>query len=754
MADQRNRNDGGFTLIELLLVVGMVGVLSTALATGIITLLRSEPQISRSIAESHDQEQLTNYFVADARSTAAANVDFSPAAAGCPADSAGKNVVQFTFRSHDAAVGTWTRASYRLVATGSQPSRLDRIECSGSSSTESLPTTLTGGRRLNIADSLTSAPANWTNQLAPVAITPPGASGSATANLISISLTRSRGTITVTARLFSEFATLAIPPSSTSTTTTTTATTLPPATILPPATTTSSTISTSTSATIEQPPSPPPTVNIVPGSLCSLLANITASLSIPTAVSTLLRNDVTGALTQSYRISTAANVAVSVNVLGLLDLNLTVCATVQLAYNTGNTTVVVPMVTRTTCAVYLILACIGASVSLYVDLPAIGSQPWTSGTHHIQLFNNAGVRVGIGGGAGTVTVATDPTTTTTTTLPPATTTTTTTTTTTLPPATTPTVPPGAAFNPIAAAQGFAVMVDNDARLVDLHVAGAIAAGGKVSFSGYADVANAAASSFSVPGESVATGLIAGGRIDFASSGQTTLQVNRGFVHAGSLPGASAYTYESKLVVNQPAGPGAVGSTMPRVVVADTRQIDQTANPVIRPASFPFTTAFASLRASSSRIAALNPTSTCTSVSFPQIYEQSPGNWVLNLVPGRVNVINLTAATYNSITNLAGVGAPDANTQVIVNIVDYGTVTVQSKNWSQFQNGAKSSILYNFANVSTLNVSSTMYGTIYAPNADVIATSIHLQGDVIAKSFSATGGDISLARFTKAIPCIG
>lgn len=715
------RPHGGFTLIELTIVIALIGVLSVAIGSGIITLLRNAPVVNRVIAESHDQQQLTDYFVGDARSTTASNLDYSTTAVGCPGAIDGMNLIQFTFQTQDSA--TWRRINYRLIP-GTTNSTIDRINCGGTSAT-----TMTAGTtsRTNIADSLAPAPANWTNLMAPAVLTPPGATGSGSQNLISIALTRSRGTINVTASL-AQFSSQPVPASTT------------PTTNVAAATTSSSTTTTTTApaATTSTAAATTTTVAASPAAACALLGtvlNVLASITPPSAATTLLDNSVTGALIQPYTVTGTISLAVSAGLLGLLSLNATVCASVQIAYNTGNTAVVVPATTTATCTAYVVV-CVSATLTLSITLQASAAQPWTVGAHAVSFVNSGGTA--LANGTGSVTVATDPTT-----IP---------TTTTTIPVTTPTVPQGASLNPIVAAQGFSILTEGNVNLTGVSVASGVAAGGDVSWHSYGTVAATATPNFKVSSEGAATSLVAGGKFDLSSS-DASLTVSHGFIHAGSMPALGWETaYDgSKLVVNN-AILSQYWMTPRAVVDGDSQTL--AAAPFVRAGIFPFATAFTSLRQSALRIAALNPTSTCTSVTYPQV-AQSNGQWVLNLVPGQVNVLNLTSATYNSLSNVNGTGTADATTYIVVNILDYNTVTLTTKYWNQFQNGRHASILFNFPNASAVNVSGAFYGTLFAPNAAVTASGIQLDGDVVAKNFTTTSGStITVARFDAAIPCIG
>lgn len=122
------RRESGFTVVELVIAIALAGILSVALLNGVSVVLRTVPTTTRLIGESHDQEQLVNYFYADVRSTNNTKWSSAPGGGGCSGSNPGVNVVQLTW----VRGSTFFRSSYRLITTNGV-SRLDRYLCSGSS---------------------------------------------------------------------------------------------------------------------------------------------------------------------------------------------------------------------------------------------------------------------------------------------------------------------------------------------------------------------------------------------------------------------------------------------------------------------------------------------------------------------------------------------------------------------------------------------------------------------------------------------
>jgi choice-of-anchor A domain-containing protein/prepilin-type N-terminal cleavage/methylation domain-containing protein len=730
-----DRADRGVTLVELTVVISIMGVITTVLMGGIVVVLRSEPVISRGVSESHDQQQLLNYLYNDVRATEAVDVNNDDTrfgytrvidADGCPGGSAGPNVLQLTWLDANEV----HRSSYRLV-NDVDGALLQRDECHGSSIA-----TLASTASVNIADQLDRVPEGWANDGPPSKVEVAGA-------VLTMVLSQQGRSVRASATLRNDLALLATP-----------VTTLPPSTTAVPTTTTvPEPTTTTTTTTTTLPPTPTTTPPVTTG-LCSLLGGITAAVSVvvPNAASPLLRqygaDGLAGALSTPVRVSAGLTLGIYVEI-GTLALDLSVCATVQLAYNTGTADVVLPMVAEGTCTVQITVppvlgltpelqVCTQVALTLYVDLPASAQETWTDGPHAVRMVNDA--LATITDSASTLTVSVDP----------ATVPTTTTTTTTMPPITVPTVAQGEPINPLAAAQGYSVMTEGDVSLNGIHVKGALAAGGALSFTRYANVAESGSSTVTAPGDSTTTGLMLGGPIDLSASSGAALEVRNGFLHAGSITNGQVQVNGNAVHV-LPGTSTDVGS-IPRVSVTNANQSDQTAYPVVRPQVFPFTNTFLALDRSSTGMGALTPTN-CAAAAFPELYQQ--GNWILNLVTGKVNVLNLTEKQVKDMTNVTGSGSVDSGTTLVINITDHGVVQLPTRYWSQIQNGRHASIVWNFPNANKVTVTGAFYGTLFAPRADVTLASGQVKGDVVAATLTTTGdGMVEVAHFDREVPCIG
>jgi prepilin-type N-terminal cleavage/methylation domain-containing protein len=143
-----------------------------------------------------------------------------------------------------------------------------------------------------------------------------------------------------------------------------------------------------------------------------------------------------------------------------------------------------------------------------------------------------------------------------------------------------------------------------------------------------------------------------------------------------------------------------------------------------------------------------------SSGFAHVVDGFGDNYTMTLTPLAVNIVNLTMAQVNAMQNVSGQINPDANTTLIINVTDAGSIAFPVRYWSPLQNGLRSSILWNFPNATSISFSNAFYGTLLAPNAAVTADGMQMFGDIIAKTVTTTSGNATLNRFTKAIPCLG
>jgi choice-of-anchor A domain-containing protein/prepilin-type N-terminal cleavage/methylation domain-containing protein len=305
--------------------------------------------------------------------------------------------------------------------------------------------------------------------------------------------------------------------------------------------------------------------------------------------------------------------------------------------------------------------------------------------------------------------------------------------------------------PFDVLRGFQLLAEGDGLLGTWEIEGAAAIGGRLTHRNFQNIARRETSSVVVHTGGQPLGLLVGGRVDLAASGSgSQLTVDNGWLAVGNADSQSLLAFGSELHL-VPAGITDNWQT-PRV-----RSVrDQTSLPVtaaIVPNAFDFSGAFATLRSTATRLAALSP-SVCSPLGSPTVTESS-GNHTATLQANRINVWNLTIADIQRMNNVDGPTLPSATTPLVINVTDGGAVTVPVRYWRLLSNDASApSILWNFPNASSISITASFPGSLLAPNAAVAMVDLHVLGDVAARTLDFRPWSTKLARFTHSIPCLG
>ena len=156
-------------------------------------------------------------------------------------------------------------------------------------------------------------------------------------------------------------------------------------------------------------------------------------------------------------------------------------------------------------------------------------------------------------------------------------------------------------------------------------------------------------------------------------------------------------------------------------------------------------------------------------SDPTKFDQNPK---IRVVPGKINVLTVSAKVWNSINNINFENVPEGpqlgttdeqykngggKFGLIINIIDFptfcgengGNNTIKFPNVGGLSDSKGSLIIYNFPDATKgLRVSgSVIFGTIFAPQADLIkANNGNINGQIIAKSFEHNGDEIHFWPF--------
>ncbi|HEX3651162.1 MAG TPA: collagen-binding domain-containing protein [Pseudonocardiaceae bacterium] len=344
-------------------------------------------------------------------------------------------------------------------------------------------------------------------------------------------------------------------------------------------------------------------------------------------------------------------------------------------------------------------------------------------------------------------------------------------------ATVPTAPPAAAavsgpVNPVrpvapddAAADPshhFLVLVEGNAGLYENETEGTVLVGGNLAWRGYQVTPRAGAAEYTVPGDTDPAGLVVQGMIDFTGStgGTGTLFVqNQTNAYLADLGNADVIT-EGGNTFAVPTG-GTV-DTRPAIDV----QHAESEESIHRDAGFDVPTLFATYREIAQRMAACPAT-------LDLLDQNGSGPWpgtgpaTIRLVPGQ-NVLTLSVDQLGALRNLnlAGGSAQLGPADLIINVPDSGDYDWPVPSLGFQGNVNSRHILWNLASTGTVTLpaseSDTVWGTVYAPNAELIDhSSANIEGNVVVRELqhggpnSGNGGEIHNAPFDDTFtPCGG
>lgn len=318
-----------------------------------------------------------------------------------------------------------------------------------------------------------------------------------------------------------------------------------------------------------------------------------------------------------------------------------------------------------------------------------------------------------------------------------------------------------AQSPTAPAQGFNLFTQNGVTVRSSHSEGPVAVGGDLTILGDWAASNNTSGSFQVGGKNI--GLLVKGKVNYTSG--NTLQVNsNGYVKIGDSTGSKVWYYDqNNAATNIRITPGNNYNASPRIelnsnVNSLNLNLNNNDHRVFQNGLIDFAAAFNTMTSSSSSIAALSnnasiTNSNGTAITFP--YGTLPTQVKITLASG-MNVLTLTAAQFNSITELSFNNNPSASQFLVINVLSGATFNWNVPNFSGIGADRGAFILINFPNALTLNVqgSGAVVGTIFAPFSDVFkVNSSNIDGQVIAKSFtqnSGASGELHSRVFTNSI----
>jgi choice-of-anchor A domain-containing protein len=310
---------------------------------------------------------------------------------------------------------------------------------------------------------------------------------------------------------------------------------------------------------------------------------------------------------------------------------------------------------------------------------------------------------------------------------------------------------GTDAKPFARAARFQVLTEGNALLGTWEIQGSAAVGGNVTLRNYQTVATKELSTVTAHAGGAALGLLVGGQVDLAASGAgSELRVEEGWFVVGSAPSQSFLAFGNEL--HLVSGGITDNWTTPRVR-SDSSQTSLPASAAVVPNAFPFANTFTELRSTSTRLATLAP-ATCAALAKPSVTE-AYGNHTLTLTAGRVNVLNLTVAELTAMNNVAGPVLPGANTPLVINVTDSGSVTFPVRYWDLLKDPTSVGwILWNFPNATSIAITQSFYGSLLAPNAAVSMVDVNVVGEVVTKTLDFRPWSAAVAHFDVTIPCLG
>ncbi len=313
-----------------------------------------------------------------------------------------------------------------------------------------------------------------------------------------------------------------------------------------------------------------------------------------------------------------------------------------------------------------------------------------------------------------------------------------------------------AQSPTDPAKNFNIFTLGNTTLKTNETQGPIAIGGDLTIEGSYQVATKNAGNFVV--NNVKIGLLVNGKVNYQSG--SSLQVNsNGYVKIGNSTSSTVW-YADPNNATPPIRitPNSNYNSSPIIMLqanAPTLGVSVNNNPVFQSNLLDFASAFQNMKASSLSISQNTPNVQLTTPNGQSIPNTNLPNQVkINLQNG-LNYWNITAADLNAVQVLDFTSNKPTATKVLIINVD-AAGTFDWKVWNQtgisFENCPY--IMYNFYNTTKLNITngSGIKGTVFAPFADIAKGSgnqSNIEGQVIANSFSHSGGAVHYAIFSPA-----
>ena len=314
-----------------------------------------------------------------------------------------------------------------------------------------------------------------------------------------------------------------------------------------------------------------------------------------------------------------------------------------------------------------------------------------------------------------------------------------------------------AQSPTVPAKNFNVFTLGNTTLTTNESEGPIAIGGDLTITGSYQVAIHSAGNFLVGNKPI--GLLVNGKVNY-QSGNSVQVLSNAYVKIGNANGSTVwYADQNNATPPIRITPNSNYNSSPRIELnsnAPSLGVSVNNNPVFQSNLLDFNAAFQTMKASSLSISQCTQNIQLTNPNGQSITNATLTNQVkINLQSG-INYWNITGAQLNifeviSFNNVK----PSASKVLVINVDASGTF-----NWDVWNQGGIGFqdcpyIMYNFYNTTTLNITNgaSIEGTIFAPFADIFKGSgnqSNIEGQVIANSFSHSGGEVHYAIFSPSV----
>ncbi|PIY14088.1 MAG: hypothetical protein COZ16_11030, partial [Flavobacteriaceae bacterium CG_4_10_14_3_um_filter_31_253] len=339
------------------------------------------------------------------------------------------------------------------------------------------------------------------------------------------------------------------------------------------------------------------------------------------------------------------------------------------------------------------------------------------------------------------------------------------------------VQPNESFYPLEPALCFNICVEKDLNVSNASVVGAVAVGGNMTVNGDYSISTIECGCFEV--ENLKIGLLVNGRVKYPldgtrNSGVIRIENSNQYVKIGDDNNESISWFKDPQnapapIRITPSRTYDVNSYIQLTGTTPSLGLDPENNPIFQDNLVDFGSMFQQLRTNSLSLSQ-NPhnASLKDSNNNPISNTGLPANVEIFLNDG-VNYLNISGADLNAVQNFTAQNSTSTDKLLVINVDAPGNF-----DWNPWvQNGFipqdATNIIYNFYNTSTLTILGTnsIFGTIMAPNADIIRPAFNqpksgvssktnaanqgtISGQIIGKSLTQNSGTVDCSKFESSV----